>query len=707
LTCSDLPTLTLCGVFALSMVSWESIIPIFPPANSPKNFVPSPTLVMIFFDIVVVFCLAILAANIRRARQKTNDARTIAEVEKMKAEKARAEIEKLNEFSKKLNETTDLDEILDSVLMHVREAFPINAAFLYLIESSEANEMVYYRGIFPSYISSEKVAVMQARRFRLDESGGVHYKVFQRKRAFYLPKFRRTGGTEYDWQGIEKLDLKSILIVPLLVQNTVIGLLDFTNYRTPMKLSQSDIASISRFCEQIAGAIHSSSLLKQTEEARSLAEDEKLNVEKTQNEIEKLNEFSKRINEMTDLNLILDQVFDYLDEEYDIDAVIVLMVDDAKQNLYSYKTTAPENASPEKIEFSRRLTVPLNEKSGLMYRIYQRKRPMYLANTRRRFPMEFDRVLGESLDLKSWLITPLLVQHEVIALVLFTSYNRLLRLSKADIASISRFCEQIAGAIHGSSLLKQVRKEQEKSDRALQAIQQDLEKAKKIQQSLIPQKMPDQEGLKIAARYIPMDLVGGDLFDFIEFPNNRFGIFVADVSGHGIAAAMVSSMAKLVLSIFGQNISSPAEYLAYLNTFLEGNIAGNFLTCVYAIFDPAESSIVFANAGHPPLLHIRNNNIVTHTSKGKFIGVFSGIEFEEQKILLEKGDRLLFYTDGIDEASNPEKEEFGEERLLNTALGSHNLGLDHHLDAILRQVIEFQQSETMQDDVTLVGIEVL
>jgi len=248
----------------------------------------------VYLSFFFIGFISVLAQSIRNLRLKYRRQKEQAEEERLKVEKAHAEIEKLNEFSKKINETTDLDDILDSVLMHVGETFPIDASSLYLVDK-EANEMTYYRGIFPSYISSEKVAEMQGRRLRLDESGGMHYKVFQRRRAFYLPKFRTTGITEFDLQGIEKLDLTSLLIVPLLVQNEVIGLLDFTNYRTPMKLSKADIASISRFCEQIAGAIHSSSLLKQTEEARQKAEDERKKSEKMHKRLSTIGQMASTI----------------------------------------------------------------------------------------------------------------------------------------------------------------------------------------------------------------------------------------------------------------------------------------------------------------------------------------------------------------------------------------------------------------------------
>jgi serine phosphatase RsbU (regulator of sigma subunit) len=247
--------------------------------------------------------------------------------------------------------------------------------------------------------------------------------------------------------------------------------------------------------------------------------------------------------------------------------------------------------------------------------------------------------------------------------------------------------------------------EREKSEELLNTIISDLEKARKIQQSLLPQKMPLGREYEIEARYIPMELVGGDLYDFIEFPNNRFGIFIADVSGHGIPAAMISSMAKLVLSIFGLNISSPGECLELMNKFLFGNISGNFLTCFYGIYDPVNKQITFSNGGHPPFLLIRKKEIIHYSAKGKLLGVFGDLKFEEKILDLKKGDRLLFYTDGIIEAQNPDGVLYGDSRLTHTARENSHLTLVEFMDSFIQSIHSFQQTDKMQDDVTLLGID--
>jgi serine phosphatase RsbU (regulator of sigma subunit) len=433
-------------------------------------------------------------------------------------------------------------------------------------------------------------------------------------------------------------------------------------------------------------------------------------LEASRDEIQKLNEFSKIINETMNLDEILNKIFAYIDSEYDIDSVIVMLVDKEKNELFSYSTTSPEIIPLEMIEFGRNLRIPLDNDSGMLYKTYLRKRPFYLSKIDKGIYLSGSKRMQniiKSLELNSFLMVPLVIQEEVIALTLFTSKSKHFKLSKKDINSISSFCEQIAGAIYSSSLLKQVQEEREKSDTLLDAIMKDLDKARNIQQSLLPKEMPERNDLKLGARYIPMEQVGGDLYDFIEFPNGRLGIFIADVSGHGIPAAMISSMAKLVLAIFGMSISSPSEYLTYLNKFIEGKIAGNFLTCFYCIIDPVEKKMYYANAGHPPFLHIRDGKINQLRSKGRLVGVFDELNIEEKQLQLKKNDRFLFYTDGITEVFNSEGEEFGEERLAEVTLKKRNLSLEEHLNEIIFIATEFGGAQEMQDDATLVGLEIL
>ncbi|MCR9142974.1 MAG: GAF domain-containing protein [bacterium] len=203
--------------------------------------------------------------------------------------------------------------------------------------------------------------------------------------------------------------------------------------------------------------------LDDTVERRTLA------LQESRDEIEKISEVARQVNATVKLDEILDQVFEYFKQEFNIEAVILQFVDPKTSELYSYKTTAPANATDAMIEYSRKLRVPLTtEGGGILFRTYERKRPFYLAKVDdRAFPGGTDREIIDTLELTSFLLVPLLIQNEVIAIALFTSYNHRLTLSREDINQVSRFCDQIAGAIHHSNLLRAVEEERKKSDNLL------------------------------------------------------------------------------------------------------------------------------------------------------------------------------------------------------------------------------------------------
>jgi GAF domain-containing protein len=631
----------------------------------------------------------------------TEDARFMADVSRLETEKARVEIEKLNEFTRKINETIELDVVLDHISVFFEENFYIEGLWILMIDKLKKELFCY--GTSPGLrISEEAINFTNNFRVPLAPEAGTLYRTYKKRRPFYLKRLvdsRITNPT--DRQVFKKLKLKSFLHIPLQIHNEVIAILSGTSYKNKMLLTREDIETISRFCQQIAGAINSSSLMKQVQE-----EQEK--TEKARREIEKLSEFSKKINETTNIGEILNMIFTYFEDVYRIEGVWLLLVDKEKNELHTSHYSAGAAASEKLSHFSESFRIPLMPESGSLYRTYKRKRPLYLKRIPKDINLnEIDTMIIKSFGFNSFIHIPLLIQNEVIGILNFTNFTKPLDLKKSDIASISHFCEQIAGAIYSSSLFKKVEEEREKSDSLLNAIMQDLEKARHIQQSLLPKKMPSRKDIKLGARYIPMEQVGGDLYDFIEFPNDRLGIFIADVSGHGIPAAMVSSMAKLVLAIFGGVISSPSEYLSYLNKFIEGKIGGNFLTCFYCIIDPVNKVMHYANAGHPPFLHIRNGKISQLFGKGKLVGVFDELDIEEKQLPINKGDRFLFYTDGITEVFNSEDEEFGEDRLADVTLMNRELPLEKHLNEILYSATEFGGTQEMQDDVTLVGLEII
>jgi len=238
-----------------------------------------------------------------------------------------------------------------------------------------------------------------------------------------------------------------------------------------------------------------------------------------------------------------------------------------------------------------------------------------------------------------------------------------------------------------------------------QELLADLERAREIQAKLLPREIPRLPGLNIATRYAPMDLVGGDLYDFTVHSDGSLGVFIADVTGHGMAAAMIASMVKLVLTLTN-SFAHPAELLATLNQHIHGRIADYFLTASYALISPDRRNCLLAVGGHEPMLIVRRGQLTSYKGAGRMLGVLSDSEFPQSEIALEKGDRLLFYTDGLREAGATAGREVGRERLGSYAIDFASQPLDEQLSSIIQSAREHISPATIEDDVTLLGIEI-
>jgi ketosteroid isomerase-like protein len=233
-----------------------------------------------------------------------------------------------------------------------------------------------------------------------------------------------------------------------------------------------------------------------------------------------------------------------------------------------------------------------------------------------------------------------------------------------------------------------------------------LQVARRIQQALLPKEVPILEGWQITPFYQPAREVGGDFYDFIELEEGRVGLVVGDATGKGVPAALVMATARSMLRAVTQNTESPGDALRRANDALVSDIPSNmFVTCFYAILDPKRASLRYANAGHdlPYLRRVGGDDAEELRVRGMPLGLMPGMSYEEKEMVLEKGESILFYSDGLVEAHNQEGEMFGFPRL-RTFVAEH--GEESSLEeALLDEVYSFVGERWEQeDDITLVTL---
>ena len=239
-------------------------------------------------------------------------------------------------------------------------------------------------------------------------------------------------------------------------------------------------------------------------------------------------------------------------------------------------------------------------------------------------------------------------------------------------------------------------------------IKIDINLARRVQQNLIPLKPLIIPELEIASHYKPIEEVGGDFFEFMPSSEKTLGLFISDVSGHGISAAFVTAMLKVACSMFRSVSFYPGEFLMNLNNYIYGKISDNFLTVSYNVFDYKNKLLKYANAGHPnPFIYRKKSGeLIELEAAGTVVGAFSGLTYEEKEITLECGDRILFYTDGLIEVVNKNDELYGEERLALCLKENINKPLDDFLKIIMDEVDLYRSGTEIQDDIAIIAVDV-
>jgi phosphoserine phosphatase RsbU/P len=248
------------------------------------------------------------------------------------------------------------------------------------------------------------------------------------------------------------------------------------------------------------------------------------------------------------------------------------------------------------------------------------------------------------------------------------------------------------------------------NEERLLAIHKELDIARQIQSSTLPRHVPDFRDLQIAARYVPMSAVAGDFYDFLVVDEQRVGILVADVTGHGVPAALIASMLKVAFSAQAEHAADPARVLTGLNRALCGKFEDHFVTAAYVFVDAERNALRYAGAGHPPLLLASPapEDVRQIEENGLMLGLFPEAEYSSTEIALRDGDRCLLYTDGVFEAMNASQQEFGKPRLAEFLRAHLHLAGEAFTKALLAEVGRWgshSKERGQEDDITVLALD--
>lgn len=244
------------------------------------------------------------------------------------------------------------------------------------------------------------------------------------------------------------------------------------------------------------------------------------------------------------------------------------------------------------------------------------------------------------------------------------------------------------------------------TERRMAAVGRELETARQIQRSILPKRPPAIDGLSIAVHYDSMAEVAGDFYDFVVTPSGQLGVLVADVSGHGVPAAIVASMVKMALAVQEGDIADPGLVLTRMNRALCGRFELAYVTATFALIDPAARTLTYAAAGHPPPLLARTvGRVDSLDERGMVLGFLPDAQYTSATVLdLAAGDRLVFYTDGITEASRDDGEFFGDRQFLEALTAGRSQPADRFLATLIDRARHWTGAD-FADDVTVVVVD--
>jgi sigma-B regulation protein RsbU (phosphoserine phosphatase) len=241
--------------------------------------------------------------------------------------------------------------------------------------------------------------------------------------------------------------------------------------------------------------------------------------------------------------------------------------------------------------------------------------------------------------------------------------------------------------------------------RELERTEFEMETAKGIQQSLLPEFPPRIEGFELAALNLPARQVGGDFYDFIPVSKDKWGIIIADVSGKGVPAALFMALSRTLVRANVADDTTASQAMQKANHLISQEAKmGMFVTLFYAVLDPQKRRLQYVNAGHNPPLAVKKSSgdVILLRAKGIAMGVIDDAVLEEKEIELDSNDIVVFYTDGITEAINGAGEQFGEKRLIETINQNMDVSAKELIGRVKDKVFTFAQGQPQHDDFTLV-----
>jgi len=465
--------------------------------------------------------------------------------------------------------------------------------------------------------------------------------------------------------------VRSELAVPLIAKNRLIGVMDLeseeTGYFRPEHLHLLTVTA-----SRIAQAI---------ENARLYAR-----VSRQAQALQVLNEIAVELASILELNPLLERIGQLLRRLIDYQMFTIMLLDDKGEMLITrYAWRFGYAHAP-----TRRIPVT----SGLVGAAVREWRPINVPDVRKD-----QRYLEMNTETRSELIVPLFYKGRAIG-VLDLEHTRTGFFNEEHERMLTTLGAQIAIAIENARLYQAIRRQERQLER-------DIAMAREVQLRLLPPEAPSHPHAEMAVRFLPARSIGGDLYDFLDYGNNRTAIVLGDVSGKAAPAALFAALVSGIMRSAAQQQPGPAEMLAHLNDAVqERKLDSQYVTLLFALWNDENQTLQVANSGAVQPVFCRSGQSLTVKAEGFPLGLFPDVTYEEFNVATQPGDVIVFVSDGILDAENEKEEMYGQENLSALLCANRDLPAGEIADAILADVARFQGSKDRFDDETIIVLRV-
>jgi serine phosphatase RsbU (regulator of sigma subunit) len=574
-------------------------------------------------------------------------------------------IRSLLHISAVLNANLDLYQLLPLIMLYSKDLLEAEACSLFLLDDEDF--------LYCEVALGEKGETIQ-QYARLEMGEGIVGMVAKDKipiaieDAYADPRFNSAMDKKTGFR------TKSLICVPLFVEEKLIGTLEVINKTGDRIFDVNDLDFLTSLSEVAATAIQNAnvkeSLNKRILELSILYEFEKLSVSE------------KSLPELG--SWMLNRVLEYLNA---MSGTIYIANQTEKVLTILAAKGIPEEAYDQ-------IKVPFG--IGIAGWVASEREHLLIQNLE--LDERYNKLSHYTFESKSLISSPLIFQDQLLGVISINNKESGYAFNHADLELLSNIAGRLASTIRNAQLFHQV-----------VDTERELTRAKKIMLRIMPSELPKNPLLAYGVSHIPVEQVGGDFYDVTQITETKYTILIADISGHGLSAAVLAAMAHMLLKNFEPELKlSPSKFLTTLNHMLYGKLASNFLTAFYGVIDLEKNVIVCANAGHhPPLKINRGTSIFSPiTVKGKILGLIPDLFYEEIEIPFLSGDRVVLFTDGLTEHSSlNRRRKYDEQMFADDVKSGMHLDTQLSADFIINSARSHTQTDVFEDDVTLLIVD--